>query len=134
MTRFEAIENVLLEMNTQDIIEIHNRYCDSSGNMEDWIYNMEEFDEVMSGESPWEIARCCYFGESFNPCRDYFRFNGYANLESFDYAPGGNSGVYTFDIARYIDEEEDSLGNDDIQNVLDEFDVSVLREAMTSDE
>lgn len=134
MTRFEAIENVLQEMSTQDIVAIHNSYCDSSNNMDDWIYNMEEFDEIMSGVSPWEIARSCYFGEDFNPCCDYFRFNGYANLESFDFAPGGNSGIYTYDIAKYIDRNEESLGNDDIQNVLDEFNASMFEEAMIDDE
>lgn len=126
MTRLEAIENALQEMSTEDIITIHNDYCDASNNMDDYIYSMSDFDEVMYGVSPWEVARCCYFGEDFNPCRDYFRFNGYANLESFDYAPGGNSGVYTCDIAEYIDKNEDALYNNDIQGILDEFDIPLF--------
>lgn len=126
MTRFEVIENALRKMSTEDIIAIHNAYCDASNNMDDYIYSMSDFDEVMYGVSPWKVARCCYFGESFNPCRDYFRFNGYANLESFDYAPGGNSGVYTYDIAEYIDKNEDALYNDTIQDILDEFDISLF--------
>lgn len=121
MTRYEAIKKALEEMGTADIITIHNAYCDSSDNMDDYIYDMSEFDEIMGNMSPWEIARCCYYGHEFCPAHDYFRFNGYANLESFDFAPGGNSGVYISDIAQYIDLMEDALDNSDIQDILDEF-------------
>lgn len=121
MTRYDAIKNALEEMNTADIIAVHNEYCDSSNNMDDYIYSMEEFDEIMGNMSPWDIVRAAYFGHEFNPTNDYFRFNGYANLESFDFAPGGNSGVYISDIAEHIDRNGDALNNDDIQAVLDEY-------------
>ena len=42
---------------------------------------MEMFDEIMSGFEPMEIALRIFFGD-FNPNDDFFRFNGYANLES----------------------------------------------------
>ena len=47
------------------------------------VYQMEEFDDLMYGEEPLEIANRIYFGD-FNPNHEYFRFNGYANLESLD--------------------------------------------------
>lgn len=46
-------------------------------------YSMDEFDEIMNGFEPLEIANRIYFGD-FNPNHEYFRFNGYANLESLD--------------------------------------------------
>lgn len=40
MTRYEAIKEALDNMNTADIIAIHNQYCDESNNMDDYIYDM----------------------------------------------------------------------------------------------
>ena len=121
MTRYEKIKNALDEMGTAEIIAIHNTYCDASNNMDDYIYDMGEFDEIMGNMTAWEVARACYYGHEFCPAHDYFRFNGYANLESFDFAPDGNSGVYTSDIAEFIDREENALDNDEIQEILDEY-------------
>ena len=47
------------------------------------VFNMEDFDEIMEGYEPLEIANRIYFGD-FNPNHEYFRFNGYANLESLN--------------------------------------------------
>ena len=68
---------------------------------EDRYYNMEELDELFSGESNIYILQRAYFGHDeenwhfddhgekvygeFNPNRDYFRFNGYGNLVSANY-------------------------------------------------
>lgn len=121
MTRYEKIKEFLEELGTVDIIMLHNQYCEESNNMDDYIYSMEEFDEIMQGMTPWEVARACFYGYEFCPAHDYFRFNGYANLESFDFAPGGNSGVYISDIAEFIDREENDLDNDDLREILDNY-------------
>lgn len=47
------------------------------------VFSMDEFNEIMEGYDPLEIANRIYFGD-FNPNHEYFRFNGYANLESLD--------------------------------------------------
>ena len=124
MTRYEKIKEFLEELDTVDIIMLHNQYCEESNNMDDYIYNMEEFDEIMQGMTPWEVARACFYGHEFCPAHDYFRFNGYANLESFNFAPGGNSGVYISDLAEFIDREENDLDNDDLQEILDNYEVN----------
>lgn len=121
MTRYEKIKSVLEDMDTAEIIAVHNEYCNETNNMDDYIYEMGEFDEIMGSMEPWEIARACFYGHEFCPAHDYFRFNGYANLESFDFAPEGNSGIYISDIADYIDRNEDALNNDEIQEILDEY-------------
>lgn len=120
MDRYGMIKDVLESMDTMDIINIHNRYCEESNNMDDYIYSMEEFDEIMNGMTPWEVARACFYGHEFCPAHDYFRFNGYANLESFDYAPGGNSGIYIEDIAEFIDREENALGCPEIEQIYED--------------
>lgn len=119
MTRYEMIKELLDNMADDELIAIHNEYCSNSNNMDDYIYRMEEFDEIMQGYTPWDLARCCYFGKEFNPCHEYFQFNGYANLESADYI-GGNIQIYTSDIAKYIDDNDDALYNSEIEEFLTE--------------
>ena len=67
------IENLLT------MVQEINAYNGSMEHLE--LYDMKMFDEIMSGFEPMEIALKTYFG-NFNPNDDYFRFNGYANLES----------------------------------------------------
>ena len=47
------------------------------------LYNMCDFDVMMEGYTPTELAQRIYFGD-FNPNDDYFYFNSYANLESIN--------------------------------------------------
>lgn len=118
MTRYEAIKEALDNMNAADLVYIHNEYCDAVNACDDRIYSMEEFDEIMTGFTPWEIARAAYYSGKFCPAHEWFWFNGYGNLESDDFTPGN---IYTSDIAEYIDRESDSLYNDEIQEILDEY-------------
>lgn len=121
MTRYEKILDAIKEMDTADLVSLHNAYCDISNNMDDYIYSMDEFDEIVGNMQPWEVARCCYYGHEFCPAHAYFWFNGYANLESSDYFPCKHGPIYLEDIAAYIDREEDTLENDEIQDILDEM-------------
>ena len=115
MTRYEKIKTALDEMSTAELINIHNEYCDAANYPDNHIYNMDDFDEIMSGQTPWEIARCAYYGD-FCPTHNYFWFNGYANLCSADFEPDI---ISTEDIAQYIDDNDDDLGDDDIAEILE---------------
>lgn len=44
-------------------------------------YEMEDFNLFMEGHTPEYIANRIYFG-NFDPTDDYFRFNGYGNIET----------------------------------------------------
>lgn len=61
----------------------YNDYLSENNRGDDYIYTMDMFDEIMDGCDPWEIARSAFYGD-FRPCDDYFGFNGYGNLVSFD--------------------------------------------------
>ena len=102
-------------MSTAELVNVHNAYCDAANYMDDYIYSMDEFDEIMGNQSPWEIARCAFYGD-FCPAHDYFWFNGYANLCSADYQP---EIINTEDIAEYIDKNDDDLGDADLAEILD---------------
>ena len=47
------------------------------------VYDMEEFNFVMEGYEPSELANRIFYGD-FNPNHSFFRFDAYANLESLD--------------------------------------------------
>ena len=98
------------ELTDREKVELHNRYCAETNNLDSYIYNMGEFDEIMSSETPSDIALKIYNGE-FCPNDDYFTFNGYNNLKS----GYGDELVYAYDIARHICENEDFLDNDEIE-------------------
>lgn len=70
---------------TPELVARWNEYCDENNMMDDYIYSMDEFDEIMGGMTPLEIAQRIFYGHEFNPNHDYFWFNGYANLESSDW-------------------------------------------------
>lgn len=44
-------------------------------------YSMDEFDGIMSGYTPIEIANMIHFG-TYSPMDDYFTFDGYANIKT----------------------------------------------------
>ena len=64
-----------------EIVSQINSY-DSSLQHLDFLY-MEDLDMYLDGLTPTDIANKIFFGD-FNPNHEYFRFNGYENLESFD--------------------------------------------------
>lgn len=113
----EAIE----EMCPEEIIMLHNNYCEACNGMDNYIYSMDNFDEIMSGTKPWEIARAAFYGTRFNPNDDYFYFNGYGNLESLAYAEDAiEEIIFIDDISEYIAYGEDPLDNDTLIEILEE--------------
>lgn len=59
-------------------------YLSDSDDSDDIIYNMDEFDEILYDTKPSEIANLIYFGH-YSPNDKYFKFDGYGNIESFNY-------------------------------------------------
>lgn len=106
-------------MSDDEMVELHNSYCEAANCMDDCIYSTYELDEILKGRTPTDILCVSFYG-NFNPRDRFFRFNGYGNLESAGYAV--DMPIYAEDIADYILSEEDSLGNDEIQEMLDEED------------
>ena len=82
MTREEAIKSYVEHLSGEDLAVLLQHMNGYDGCFEEsTYYDMDSFDEFMSNCTPTEIARMIYFGE-FNPNDDYFRFDGYGNLES----------------------------------------------------
>lgn len=115
MSKQEQIKEALENLSIRELVSVHNEYCEAAGYMDDWIYSIEEFDEIMNGQTPWEIARCAYYGD-FCPAHDYFWFNGYANLESSDF-PTGQIDIDR--IAEYMLDNDTGLYCDEVERIME---------------
>ena len=114
----EKILECLEEMKISDLLAIHRKYLESVNGYDDFVYSMDDFDEIVDGQSPSWIACRIFYGD-FNPNDTLFKFNGYGNLVSFkEYELSDH--IYLDDIADHIIENNDSLYNEDIQEILDE--------------
>ena len=115
MTKREKLIDYIDSMGIEEKIALHNTYCDAANCMDDCIYAMDEMEEILDGVDKWELVRMIRFGD-FDFMKDFWGFNGYGNLVSYN---AWELPVYAEDIADYVLLEEDSLGNDEIQEILD---------------
>lgn len=111
----QTIVEYINGMGVEEKIALHNTYCDAANCMDDCIYTMDEMEEVLDGVDKWELVRMIQFGD-FECTQDFWQINGYGNLDSYN---AWELPIYAEDIADYILSKEDSLGNDEIQGILD---------------
>ena len=66
---------------TRDVVNELNWYNNCLDFLE--VYYMEDLDEYLNGFEPTTILNKMFYGD-FNPNNDYFKFNVYGNLESYN--------------------------------------------------
>lgn len=115
-------------------LDTYNGYLD-----DDRYYDMEMLDEFYAGADPTEILQRAFYGHdaeswhtdsrgekeygAFNPNRDYFRYNGYGNLVSYDYKDYSDHNDFCFVVALIENRNDiDSIDNyNDLAELLDEY-------------
>ena len=89
------------------------------------VCNMEDLDECLEGYEPSEIINMIFYGDgTFNPNRDYFRFDAYGNLESLDeYDLEVEYKLYLDEIVEALLENMDNIDiyDDELQDMLDKI-------------
>lgn len=86
MTREQAITTYVTNLIGDDLAYLLQHMNAYDGCFEDCVYyDMDEFDEFLSNDTPMEIAQMIFYGGDFNPNDEYFRFNSYGNLESVNW-------------------------------------------------
>lgn len=118
----EKIKAIIEAMDDGDKIALWNESCYECDCGDDEICDMQDFDELMSDNTPSEIASRIFYGGGFNPNHDYFAFDGYANLVSFDFTDDEGSPFYINDLVARIVRNENAFGNDEIAAVLNSED------------
>lgn len=80
----DTIIEELESMSNEELMQLHNQYCENINYMDSQIFNNdEEFIEMNFHDRVVEFQRACEYGDY--RYRDTFvQFNVYANLDSFD--------------------------------------------------
>ncbi len=139
MTREEAIRNYVEHLIGDDLAYLLQHMNAYDGCFDEAIYyDMEYFDELMSNDSPMEIAQRIFYGGDFNPNDDFFHFNAYGNLESangddvvaeaeylkddiIDHLVNSYSGDTPWpDLDYLVDADDDAIFNEDYEEVDEE--------------
>lgn len=117
--KVEQIKAILNDMYDDELIEIHNRYCEANNNYDDQIFENDDatLNDVM-GECTFAEAACKLHYSDYNYNDNYFWFDGYGNLESSN-EPKDN--IFVGDIARYVVNDEDDLGNMDLREAIEDW-------------
>ena len=75
---------IILKEDPEEFIYIYNSYKESINAYDDLIYNIDDLNELLCNMSPYDILCRGFFGD-FNPNHAWFLFDGYGNLQSFQY-------------------------------------------------
>ena len=129
----ERIIDLFKEMSDVEVISVWNEYCREVNKFDDEIMDAYELEEwVNNSGDTMNILNCFFFGSdeeregtSANPNRNYFKFNGYGNIISFDYIYNQFTDEFYYvdadELAEYIAENEEAFYNDEIQEIIDEY-------------
>lgn len=115
MKSFDEVKEYLENMSNNDLQTLWNSYCKADNYCGSYIYDMDEFDEIMGGKEPSRIAQMIYYGD-FCPNADCFVFDGCGNLKS-----GYADELADIDtLAHYIVDNKSYLYNDDLREFCEE--------------
>jgi len=100
----QDVINYLDNLDSVDLVNIHNFYCELKG-LPDYgiFYNNEEFFDEYFSVNSWKAVKATVLGD-YNLSHDYVTFNEYGNLDSFN---DPSEFVSIFDIAKSIIETPD---------------------------
>ena len=109
-------------MDEAELLHVWQIRCDELNYNDDEIYSMDFFDELFHSVNPLEIAMRIFNGD-FSPHHDFFKFDGYGNLESINY------------LSNFIDLEELADEINEHDNLADELiNAGLLEEWRNEDE
>ena len=98
-TIFKTVEQIyldikenILNMSYSEIVTLHNEYCNNMSYYDDNIFDNDPYiiNEMFS--DVFKALQCMFFG-AYNPNDDFFKFDGYGNLQS----------INEYDVLDYID-------------------------------
>ena len=87
MTKEEIRDEIInYDADIEDLETMLNDINSWDGYFDDlrWEPNDETFYSTYFSNDPQELARAIYYGNNYNYCDDYIRFNTYGNLETAD--------------------------------------------------
>lgn len=105
-TQVENIIEQINNMNSAELIDLNNTYCQSANLCDSEIFsNDEEFFDMFFGTETLRAVQATQYGD-YNYSHDYVTFNGYGNLDSFSYMDTDKLCELVPTIAEYIAENQ----------------------------
>lgn len=104
---------------TATMVEIYNTINLETSAAHGYVCDMDCLGEILYGMSPDVAISKAYYGD-FNPNHEYFTFDGYGNLTSFNYWDECNSPILVGEIAQYCVENDQDFRLPEIREILDE--------------
>lgn len=111
------IRETIESLDDWDLMDLHNEYCRENNYWDDEIFGMADIDDILYQAKPSKVLSMAFFGD-FNPNHGFFRFDGYGNLESFDFP---SDYVDIDDITDYVIENDNCLGCQALAEKLEEL-------------
>lgn len=98
--------NQVIEQLKQDDSSLLQAYSEySAENGYDSLYDNDEDSINMMFENTHDALRAAFYGD-YNPSHAYFTFNGYGNLQSFEYLDSDSSPIDVEDLAQWLINED----------------------------
>ena len=73
---------VVNDLNENDLIELHNAYCQAISNHDNEIFqNDEDFFETFFQNASYSLVQRIFYGD-YNFSHEWIKFDGYGNLET----------------------------------------------------
>lgn len=106
-TQTETVKQVIeliYDMDDNDLIQLNNEYSQDINATDSEIWpNDEDFLTTFFPNNPDALARAIFYGD-YNYSHNYVRFNGYGNLETFNYFEAKDLCELVQTMAEYITE------------------------------
>ena len=117
----ENLRELLEGLDDDSAVTVWNEYCRTCQCYDDEIYPMYMFDEMHENLNPSELVNLVTYGHHFSTCDRWFCYNGYGNLESFDWITDDARCPFCIgDLVKYLVRTGDGLGVDALQEFLDD--------------
>ena len=131
MSKYNKILDYIKGLDDSDIVTLWNEYCYTTDRYDDEIMDCYRLEEYAKNTDVMDLLKRFYYGtheinenSSACPNANYFVFNGYGNIISFDYIYNEYTDefnhVYIDELIDYIIDNDNDLYNDDIRQILDE--------------
>lgn len=123
----QAIEQ--LKQDDSVLLQAYSEY--SAENGYDSVYDNDDDSINMMFENTHDALRSAFYGD-YNPSHAYFTFNGYGNLQSFEYLDSDNSPIDISELAEWLI-NEDKLADYDISVVTVEDMIASIEDNISDD-
>lgn len=92
-----------LKQDDSSLLQAYSEYA--ANNNYDSVYDNDDDSINMMFADSYDALRAAFYGD-YNPSHAYFTFNGYGNLQSFEYLDSDNSPIDIEELAQWIVDNE----------------------------